>query len=128
MSRLIKYKEMADILGIAHGTFKNNWRAYPYIPVTPSAQAKPHLSGVRFDPEDVINALKEGLRPLTTIGHAYGDKEIQRRIPGLLQVQGEAVQPGRRHPGGRSGMDRKNQKAAQSARDIELEFDVFHGL
>lgn len=60
--RCMTYKQIAEILQIAPGTFRKTWRQYPHFFVTPPS-ARPqggNLKSARFDPEEVLRFIKQG--------------------------------------------------------------------
>lgn len=125
--RLLTYIELAEVLGLTPGTVKNNWRSYPHIAITPSAQRKPNLRGVRFILEEVL----EHCRRETRQGADYGNSSVQgagREIPGLLQMAGENIQQNREYKNRGQSMGSGNEKPIAKPGGATGRFDVFRGI
>ena len=123
---LLTYQELAEALGLAPGTIKNEWRRYPHIAITPSAQENPNLRGVRFILEEVL----EHCRQQTQQGAYNGNTTIQgtgRKIPGLLQISGNVVQQNCEYKNRGKNLGGRNEKTAATTGGAGLRFDVFGG-
>ena len=124
---LLTYKQLAEALGLSPGFVKNNWRSYPYIAITPSAQLNPNLRGVRFILEEVL----EHCRRKTRQGVIDGNSPIQgtgREVPGLFQMAGENIQQNREYKNRRKNLGGGNEKTVTKPGSATLRFDVFSGV
>ena len=123
ISVLINHEELAKILGFTPGTIRNIWRSLPYVAVTPKARARPHLRGVRFDPEEVVNHLKNQRQKG---GEAYGYQNTwEGQVPGVLQVSRETVQQNRQNQGGGQNLGGKKEGSPYAGGNAAADFDVF---
>lgn len=126
MSALLDHKQLAAALGLSPGTVRNIWQSFPFIPITPSARAKPNLRGVRFVLEEVL----EYCREQAAKGGGYGYPTVHgagRTLPGLLQVSGTAFQQDRAHHSDGQSMGGGNEKTIVPGGGAGLSFDVFAG-
>jgi hypothetical protein len=130
MSRdLLTHHELAEKLGLAVGTIRNIWRTLPYIAITPTARFKPHLRGVRFVYEDVLEYCRNNT---IQSGGCHGrEKNTDRLGPpvrGLFQVPGAPNHQTVHSQGGCCGVGGGGKESPAATDGPTLRFDVFAGV
>ncbi|SBV99815.1 conserved hypothetical protein [uncultured delta proteobacterium] len=128
MRSLLNHHELAEELGLSPGTLKNIWRSLPYIAVTPEAQANPHLWGVRFVLEEVIEHCRHHTKPGVYRGRQKNADPLGSKISGIFQVSRQANQQALHAEGGCSGVSGGGKKPSSAGGESALRFNVFESL
>lgn len=125
MNRLLTYIELAEALGLAPGTVKNNWRIYDPIIVTENGLRNPTLKSARFTLERTLAALES---QNTHNGGRYGYQENKEKkgnhVSGHMLVSGQAAHQGLRNAGGGKGMGGEKAGATGDHGGHIAHFDV----
>lgn len=124
---LLTYIELAKALGLDSGTVKNNWRSYPHIAITPSAQNKPNLRGIRFILSEVIEHCRAQTKQGTSHGYNRNAHKKGHTLPSLLQVERQAGQQGIFKQAAGQNMGGRGKEAPATGGNPWANFDVFAG-
>ncbi|OEU69931.1 MAG: hypothetical protein BA863_01605 [Desulfovibrio sp. S3730MH75] len=119
-TRCINYIKLAEILGRAALTVRNEWRIYPHYFVGIGRT----LKSARFDLDEVLEYLKEQTRDVI--------QPVQRprgEIPLQVQVPGKAVHKDRPNKKGRSGLESsKGETNKSDSKGPARGFNVFRNV
>ncbi|SHN51922.1 hypothetical protein [Desulfovibrio litoralis] len=121
---LLTYKELAFLLKLSPGTVRNIWRQFPYVPITPNAQEKPNLRGVRFILEDVLEHCKQQ-KQVNYYGNTHNTNSNRNKVHSLLQVSRETDQQKIYPQAGSNSMGSGREKTVKRTGGKTNRFDVF---